>query len=159
MALRIADAAAMQRLGAALAAAARPGARLYLSGDLGAGKTTLVRGFLQGRGYRGTVKSPTYTLVESYPLAGALVHHFDLYRLAGADELELIGARDYFDASAICLVEWPEHGAPLLPRADLTLTIQLAGRARRVHLHPASGTGHALLARLQRLPEWSGAPG
>lgn len=154
MALYIADAAAMERLGAAIGARLAPGSRVSLYGALGAGKTTLVRGLLRARGHPGPVRSPTYTLVESYVLAGAPVHHFDLYRLGAARELELIGARDYFDGESLCLVEWPEHGEALLGRADLELRIAIDGHARRVswQARPAA-LARALAALAAEFPD------
>jgi tRNA threonylcarbamoyl adenosine modification protein YjeE len=105
----LADAAATGRLGAALARAlGEGGAVLYLSGELGAGKTTLARALLQALGYAGHVRSPTYTLVEPYELQGRRVFHLDLYRLAAAEELEYLGLRDLDPAQDLILVEWPE---------------------------------------------------
>lgn len=105
---------------------------IFLLGDLGAGKTTLTRGLLRAWGYEGIVKSPTFTVVESYEFAGFTVNHFDLYRIESAEELELIGVRDYFSKDAICIIEWPDKAQGLLPRADLTLQITITGEHREI---------------------------
>jgi tRNA threonylcarbamoyladenosine biosynthesis protein TsaE len=136
----------MEDLGARVAARTRPGTVIGLRGDLGAGKTTWVRGFLRALGHFGTVKSPTYTLVEPYDLAAPCpVFHFDLYRLEDPGELEGIGIRDYVDGSGVCLIEWPERGGARTPPIDLDIVITLAADARRVELNPLTPLGAELL--------------
>ncbi len=122
----------------------------YLHGRLGAGKTTLVRGILQGIGYEGPVQSPTYSLVVHYPLDGMRVDHFDLYRLGDPEELEFIGGREYFDTADLVIIEWPERGAGHIPRADVDIYLQYvdAGR-RKARLTAHSDQGRALVHRLQ----------
>lgn len=140
------DAAATEALGARLAKRLRPGDVIYLQGDLGAGKTTLVRGLLRALGYTGPVRSPTYTLVESYAFDGRpTVHHLDLYRLADPEELEWLGIRDLCGGEAITLIEWPERGRGLLPPPDLTLDLAPSGCGRRATLesdHPQGSAGN-----------------
>lgn len=131
---RLADEAATLALGAELARCLKAGACVYLRGELGAGKTTLVRGLLRALGHAGAVKSPTYTLVEPYEVGGVPVYHFDLYRLGDAEELEMIGIRDYFDGRALCVLEWPERGEGMIPPADLTVTLTVEGRGRHARL-------------------------
>src|SRR6185295_1112360 len=113
----------MEALGARLATGLHSGGLIYIRGPLGAGKTTLVRGILRGFGHRGSVKSPTFTLVEPYNLDGQALYHFDLYRLKHAEELEFMGWRDYVN-DGVCLVEWPERGESVLPTPDLDVMIE-----------------------------------
>lgn len=141
------DAAATETLGASLASLNTPGL-ITLEGVLGAGKTTLVRGFLRALGHEGSVKSPTYTLVEPYRVGGREVFHMDLYRLVDPDELEELGVRDYFAGEAWILVEWPERGAPVLPAPDLTIRLLPEGEGRRARLGGVSGLGQAWLEAL-----------
>lgn len=143
------DAAATEALGARLAGACGDGLVVYLHGELGSGKTTLVRGLLHALGHAGRVRSPTYTLVEPYELGARSVYHFDLYRLADPEELEFMGIRDFLDPAALLLVEWPEKGAGWLPPAELDLSLAYAdGGGRSARLAAAGARGEAVLARL-----------
>lgn len=144
----LADGEATERLGALLAGCSTPGTLIYMYGDLGAGKTTLVRGFLHSLGHRGAVKSPTYTLVEPYDLQGRRFYHFDLYRLGSPEELEYLGIRDYFDGAAVALIEWPQRGAGELPGADLEVYLDYRDTGRSVRLIPLSPLGERLLVCL-----------
>ncbi|MBU0501040.1 MAG: tRNA (adenosine(37)-N6)-threonylcarbamoyltransferase complex ATPase subunit type 1 TsaE [Gammaproteobacteria bacterium] len=137
--------------GALLAGLLVDGLVIYLEGDLGAGKTTLVRGLLRGLGHAGTVRSPTYSLLEDYRLADRSIHHLDLYRLADPEELEYLGIRDICDGRSILLVEWPDKGRGVLPVADLVLRIRHAGVARILELVPGSKGGEYLADRLSAL--------
>ncbi|HVK99333.1 MAG TPA: tRNA (adenosine(37)-N6)-threonylcarbamoyltransferase complex ATPase subunit type 1 TsaE [Dongiaceae bacterium] len=135
-------------LGQRLAAVLAQGGVLYLQGDLGAGKTTLSRGLIQALGHAGAVKSPTYTLVEPYDLPRGKLYHFDLYRLNDPEELELIGIRDYFAPSAICVVEWPDKGGDSIPEPDLILELETAGTGRSATLIPNTQLGMLMAKNL-----------
>ena len=128
------DSHATEALGGALAMCCPAGTIIFLHGELGAGKSTLVRGFLHTLGHRGAVKSPTYTLVEPYELNGRRYYHFDLYRLGDAEELEYLGIRDYFDGQSTCLLEWPQRGEGVLPAPSLSLYLEYHDTARRARL-------------------------
>ena len=134
---------AQQALGAALAAACPRPFVVFLEGDLGAGKTTLVRGFLRALGHGAAVRSPTFTLLEPYELATGPVFHLDLYRLAHPDELAYLGLRDLLGGQAILLVEWPERGQGELPAPDLQILIEHLADGRRVRLVPRTAAGQA----------------
>lgn len=134
--------------GAKLAAVCPAQCLIFLQGDLGAGKTTLVRGFLRGLGYAGTVKSPTYTLVESYQLVQRQIFHFDLYRLTQTSELNDMGIDDYFSTPSICIIEWPECGKKQLPTGDLTCYIRALDSGREIKITAETNVGEQLLQRL-----------
>jgi tRNA threonylcarbamoyladenosine biosynthesis protein TsaE len=131
-----------------LAGYCNAGLVIYLQGPLGAGKTTLTRGFLRGLGYSGKVTSPTYTLVEEYSLAQRNCFHFDLYRLADPEELEFMGIRDFTLEQDILLVEWPEKGAGFLPAADLLIDISYAETGRTVQILANTEKGNIFLKQL-----------
>lgn len=139
---------AMAAFGGRLAAALDDGLCITLSGPLGAGKTTLVRALLRGLGHAGAVKSPTYTLLESYEIGGRRLHHLDFYRLADPAELEYIGLRDLLEPGVVCLIEWPERAGDQLPPVDLAITIAIDGGQRRLALAAMTATGERVLARL-----------
>lgn len=148
MKLVVPDADAMEEIGRQLArTAGRPGV-VYLEGELGTGKTTLVRSLLRGLGYAGKVKSPTYTLVEPYALANLTVYHLDLYRLADPEELEWLGIRDLDSGADLLLVEWPDHGAGLLPPADLVISIEYRGGGRLLRVQTPTPRGQSMAAGL-----------
>lgn len=140
--------AATLALAARLAGLLHGGMVVFLQGDLGAGKTTFCRGLIQALGHPGAVKSPTYTLVEPYQLAGLQVYHFDLYRLHDPEELEFMGIRDYFNSNSLCLIEWPERGAGYLPQADLQLQLTQQGELRILQLVAGSQAGSKIITIL-----------
>ncbi|MBC53207.1 MAG: tRNA (adenosine(37)-N6)-threonylcarbamoyltransferase complex ATPase subunit type 1 TsaE [Gammaproteobacteria bacterium] len=132
------------------------GAIIYLTGDLGAGKTTLSRGLIRGLGYQGAVKSPTYTLVEPYEYFEFPLYHFDLYRLTDPEEVEFLGVDEYFVPPAVCLIEWPCRGQGFLPSPDLAITLEIAGKGRCLTFEAASTKGLEIADRLRVLLQDAG---
>lgn len=146
--LELPDEAATLALGAALAAALEPGLSIHLRGDLGAGKTTLVRGVLRALGHAGPVKSPTYTLVELYEVSRLTLHHFDFYRFHDPREWSDAGFRESFNGRNVSLIEWPEKAGDLLPPADVEIGLASSGDGRSASLRARSAAGKRCLARL-----------
>ena len=146
MELSLPDEAATLRLGEAFAAGAAPGLVLHLRGELGAGKTTLVRGLLRGLGYRGRVKSPTYTLVEPYVDLRLNLYHFDFYRFKDRSEWLSSGFREHFNPGSLCIVEWPERAGDLLATPDLEIHLQYQDEMRSAQFASHSPAGADWLA-------------
>ena len=146
----------MVALGACLGSVAqhlREGLVVFLHGDLGMGKTTLVRGFIRQMGYQGAVRSPTYTLVETYHFGNARqVNHFDLYRLTHPEELVFLGMRDYLVKASFNFIEWPEKGTGLLPQEDMGITITSTSTrtGRHLHLQAHTSVGSKILCAWQK---------
>ena len=137
----IEDTSKMEAFGAKLADFIGDVGLVTLSGNLGAGKTTLTRGFIQAIGHKGTVKSPTSTLVEPYYINDRSIMHFDLYRLSEPEELEYLGFRDYLDGSTLCLIEWPEKAKDFLPKPDLAINIKVVKGGRQISWQSFSKKG------------------
>ncbi|MBE0626845.1 MAG: tRNA (adenosine(37)-N6)-threonylcarbamoyltransferase complex ATPase subunit type 1 TsaE [Burkholderiales bacterium] len=150
--MHLPDEAATRALGARLARVIVPGLSVYLHGELGSGKTTLARGLLQGLGYAGRVKSPTYALVELYPISRLNLYHFDFYRFKDPREWRDAGFSEYFNGTSVCLVEWPEKAAGLLPVADLEIALEFAGDGRDLSIVTETESGRACLNRLMHMP-------
>ena len=147
--ITVADAAAMESLGGAVGDALRGGGGLLaLRGELGTGKTTFARGLLRRLGVEGSIRSPTYTLIEPYEIAGRAVYHLDLYRVAAPGELDFMGVRDLLEEGALVLVEWPERGGRSMPGGDVELALSHAAPGRVVALCGRTAVGNALLGAL-----------
>ncbi|MBI2311295.1 MAG: tRNA (adenosine(37)-N6)-threonylcarbamoyltransferase complex ATPase subunit type 1 TsaE [Betaproteobacteria bacterium] len=140
---------ATHRLAAELAKALRPGLVVYLVGDLGAGKTTLVRGVLRALGYRDKVKSPTFTLVELYEVSSLYLYHFDFYRFDDPREWEDAGFRECFGPTTTCLIEWPEKVGARLPPADIRITLTIPDAGRDATIAAGTEAGEECLKQLQ----------
>ena len=146
----LSDEAATLLFGAKLAKALTPGLAIYLDGDLGAGKTTLVRGVLRGLGYAGKVKSPTYTLVELYTVSSLYLYHFDFYRFADPSEWVDAGFREHFNPDTVCFVEWPEKAGEYLPLPDVRIALSVVDIGRSLHLKAETEAGKKCLADLAK---------
>ncbi len=132
-----------------VAAALSTSAVFFLQGDLGTGKTTFARGFIHASGFDGVVRSPTYTLVEPYPVSGnRTCYHFDLYRLAEAEELDYIGARDYFNETDVCLIEWPQKAAGFLPEPDWLCAFFYHDAGRMIEVTACTEKGNELMLQV-----------
>ncbi|MGH8174503.1 MAG: tRNA (adenosine(37)-N6)-threonylcarbamoyltransferase complex ATPase subunit type 1 TsaE [Rhodanobacteraceae bacterium] len=142
------DEDAMSAIAARMAPAAGAGGVVYLEGDLGAGKTSFARALLKAMGAGERIKSPTYSLVESYRIGSGDAHHLDLYRIADSGELEWLGLGDLWTPDALVLIEWPERGRGALPLADLVLQIRHAGDRREIEASAKTALGAGLLAGL-----------
>jgi tRNA threonylcarbamoyladenosine biosynthesis protein TsaE len=129
------------------------GGVILLEGDLGAGKTSFARALLAALGVGERIKSPTYSLIESYALEDLRVHHLDLYRIADAEELEWLGLPDLLESKSLLLVEWPERGSGALPPADMIIGLDHAGDTRDVEARAVSARGQDWLQRLGQSPE------
>src|SRR5712691_960854 len=145
----VSDEGATAGFGAKLAAGIGPGMRIYLRGDLGSGKTTLIRGLLRALGVQEPVKSPSYALVELYVVSRLNLYHFDFYRFLDAREFEDAGLADTFHGEGVCLVEWPERAGDSLPRSDLELTLAYASTGREISVKAHSTAGERCLAKSQ----------
>ena len=141
------DEAATLAFGASLAGSLHAPLVIYLNGSLGAGKTTFARGLLKGLGYTGTVKSPTYAIVESYGLPQCTVHHFDLYRFAEPEEWHDAGLDDLTGAGCICLIEWAEKGGSNVPAADICLDFTAKDNGRCCTVRTATARGESVLSQ------------
>ncbi len=142
------DAEAVEALGARVARAVSPPAIIYLEGNLGSGKTTWARGFVQALDATRTVKSPTYTLVEPYELNQLTIYHMDLYRLNDPEELDCLGFRDWLTAASVLLIEWPERAMERLPNADIRITFRVIPEGREIGMSSVSVEGTEMLNTL-----------
>lgn len=150
----LANEAETERLGHDLAQAmlaVKQGFTVFLQGTLGMGKTTLSRGLIRGLGHQGSVKSPTYTLVEPYEHLSPVAYHFDLYRLGDPEELEYVGIRDYFQGDNVCLIEWAERGQGVLPEADLVIRLDVQDEGRSAAILAQTDRGSQLVEALNQL--------
>lgn len=148
--LTLATEADTEHLGRTLAETIDTGIVIYLVGELGAGKTRLAQAVIHGLGYAGHVKSPTYTMVETYPNNTGVIYHFDLYRLMDPMELEYMGIQDYFDSDNIILIEWPDKGGNMIQSADIVVNLSYADIGRLANLSANSHLGEKILSKLKQ---------
>lgn len=146
--LDLPDEKASEDFAARLALYLVPSLTITFSGDLGAGKTTIIRAMLRNLGIQSTIKSPTFSLVESYLCQGMSIHHFDLYRIHHEEELEYLGFRDYFTNQSICCIEWAENAGKLLPKIDIRFNLSIKGAGRAMQIIALSDVGKRILTRL-----------
>ena len=140
-----------EAMGAALAEALEPGLMIHLEGDLGAGKTTLTRAVLRALDFTGSVKSPTYTLIEPYAISRLNLYHFDFYRFTDPDEFLEAGLDEYFGGDGVCVVEWPGRAAPHLPPPDLRILLRIEGTGRHVEARGLSPRGQECLRKIREM--------
>ncbi|MDR1854087.1 MAG: tRNA (adenosine(37)-N6)-threonylcarbamoyltransferase complex ATPase subunit type 1 TsaE [Azoarcus sp.] len=145
---QLGDEAATLALGARFAAALAPGLVVWLEGDLGSGKTTLVRGVLRALGHTGAVKSPTYTLIEPYVVSRINLYHFDFYRLSSPEEFLDAGLDEYFSGTGVCFVEWPRQAEPYLAKPDVVVALAAQDGGRRATITATTEAGSTCLKRL-----------
>lgn len=148
--LTIKDEAGMQNFAIILAKAISPGTKIYFSGQLGAGKTTLIRFLLKHLGVNENIKSPTYTLIETYQIGNQFYYHFDFYRIQSPEELRLIGIEEYLTGPAICFVEWPEQAKDVLPQPDISFKITMLETGRRLMIFAKTERGQAIINKISQ---------
>ncbi len=146
--LDLIDEAASQLFASQLTQYLSPSLIFTFSGDIGSGKTTIIRAMLKHLGVNSPIKSPTFSLVESYVCHDLTIHHFDLYRIHNEDELEYIGFRDYFDEQSLCFIEWPEHAGKALPKVDMHFKLSIKGAGREMQVSALGVAGRRILACL-----------
>lgn len=139
---------ASERFAAQLALCLLPPLIVSFSGEIGTGKTTIIRAMLKNMGIQSAIKSPTFSLVESYFCNNLSMHHFDLYRIHHEDELEYLGFRDYFTGDSICCIEWAEHAGNALPQVDIRFKLSIKGAGREMQITASSVAGKRVLACL-----------
>lgn len=146
--LNLSDESESQSLAKKLAHCIKAPVVITFSGDIGTGKTTIIRALLKNMGVNSPIKSPTFSLVESYQSSDALIHHFDLYRIVHEEELDYLGFRDYFTEQSICCIEWAEHAGKSLPKVDIRFKLSIKGAGRELQISAESVLGESVLACL-----------